>query len=125
MGDVATLATREVMWMIPHSFKILMYVLFFASTAIMIKGLYDKVQFITKGEGLAGLSKLFPEQPNFLKFFQTVFFTGKVPRFKNVAIFHGLIFYGFLILWITTDVVAIHADTPFKIFQGRIYTTLS
>ena len=125
MGDVATLATREVMWNIPHSFKLLMYVLFFASTAAMIKGLHDKLLFITKGEGLKGLSKLFPEQPNVLKFLQTVFFTGKVPRFKNVAVFHGLIFYGFLILWITTDVVAIHADTPFKIFQGRIYTTLS
>jgi len=125
MGDVATLATREVMWNIPHAFKLLMYVLFFVSTGIMFKGLYDKVQFVTKGEGPGALEKLMPKEPNVLKFFHTLFFTGKVPRFKNVAIFHGLVFYGFLILWITTDVVAIHADTPLKIFQGKTYIILS
>ncbi|MGZ3789636.1 MAG: heterodisulfide reductase-related iron-sulfur binding cluster [Bacteriovorax sp.] len=125
MGDVATLATREVMWNIPHAFKLLMYVLFFISTAVMIKGVYEKVQFVTRGEGWQGLEKLFPKEPNVLKFFHTLFFTGKVPRYKNVAIFHGLIFYGFLILWITTDVVAIHADTPLKIFQGDTYIILS
>ncbi len=125
MENVATLATREVLWNIPHSFKLLMYLLFLLSSGIMLKGLYAKILFITKGEGLAGLQKLIPKEPNFLKFFHTLFFTGKVPRFKNVAIFHGLIFYGFLILWITTDVVAIHADTPLKIFQGNTYIILS
>lgn len=125
MGDVATLATREVMWNIPHAFKVLMYALFFISTGIMIKGIYNKIQFVTKGEGVGALEKLMPKEPNLIKFFQTLFFTGKVPRFKNVAIFHGLVFYGFLILWITTDVVAIHADTPLKIFQGKTYIILS
>ncbi len=125
MGDVATLATREVMWNIPHAFKLLMYILFFTSTGIMLKGLFNKIQFVTKGEGVESLSKLIPNEPNVLKFLHTLFFTGKVPRFKNVAIFHGLIFYGFLILWITTDVVAIHADTPLKIFQGKTYIILS
>jgi Fe-S oxidoreductase len=125
MGDVATLATREIMWNIPHVFKLLMYVLFFISTGIMIKGIYAKIQFVTKGEGPGSLEKLIPKEPNLLKFLHTLFFTGKVPRFKNVAIFHGLVFYGFLILWITTDVVAIHADTPLKIFQGKTYIILS
>ncbi len=125
MGDAVTLATREIMWNIPHSFKLAMYALFLLSLAVMIRGILHKVNFITKGEGVSGLKKLFPKEPNFLRFFHTVFFTGKVPRFKNVAIFHGLIFYGFLILWITTDVVAIHADTPLKPFQGSTYIVLS
>ncbi|MBP9681412.1 MAG: 4Fe-4S dicluster domain-containing protein [Bacteriovorax sp.] len=125
MGEIATLATREVMWNIPQAFKLLMYILFFTSTAVMISGFYKKIQFITKGAGMAALLNVVPKEPNFLKFFQTAFFTGKVPRFKNVAIFHGLLFYGFLILWITTDVVAIHADTPFKIFKGNTYIILS
>ena len=125
MGDAMTLATREVLWNIPHEFKILMYALFFLSSAVMLKGIYNKILFVTKGEGLAGLEKLIPKEPNFLKFLQTVFLTGKVPRFKNVAIFHGLLFYGFLILWITTDVVAIHADTPLKIYNGTTYIVLS
>ena len=125
MGEIATLATREVMWNIPHAFKLLMYILFLTSTAVMLSGFYKKIQFITKGTGIAALQNIFPKEPNFLKFFHTVFFTGKVPRFKNVAIFHGLLFYGFLILWITTDVVAIHADTPFKIFHSNTYIILS
>ena len=125
MGDVSTLATREIMWNIPHIFKTLMYLFFLTSTAIMIKGIYNKILFITKGQGIKELKNLIPKEPNFLKFLHTVFFTGKVPRFKNVAIFHGLIFYGFLILWITTDVVAIHADTPLKPFQGSTYIILS
>jgi Fe-S oxidoreductase len=125
MGDVAALATREIMWNVPHSFKLLMYTLFFISMGVLIKGLYSKILFVTKGEGIASLVKVIPKEPNILKFFHTVFFTGKVPRFKNVAIFHGLIFYGFLILWITTDVVAIHADTPLKIFKGNTYIILS
>lgn len=125
MGDFDLLATREVLWNIPHTFKFLMYLFFFISSAIMMKGIYTKIQFITKGEGISGLEKLMPKEPNILKFFHTIFFTGKVPRFKNVALFHGLIFYGFFILWITTDVVAIHADTPLKIFHGNTYIILS
>ena len=31
----------------------------------------------------------------------------------------------FLILWIATDLVAIHYDTPFKIFKGTLYIVVS
>jgi hypothetical protein len=89
MGDVATLATREIMWNIPHVFKTLMYVLFFISTGIMFKGIYEKILFITKGEGIKAIVKVIPKQPNILKFLHTVFFTGKVPRYKDVASFPG------------------------------------
>jgi Fe-S oxidoreductase len=125
MDSVDALASREVLWNIPHEFKTLMYMLFFLSLAIMAKGIYDKILFVTNGEGVQGLKKALPENLNWKKFFQTILFTGKVPRFKNVAVFHNLIFYGFVILWITTDVVAIHADTPFKIFKGNLYIVLS
>lgn len=119
------MAAREIMWSIPSSFKVLMYVLFVLSTIAMFKGLYGKVLFATNGEGFSGLKKLMPEKLNWKKFFQTLFFTGKVPRFKEVAFFHGLIFYGFIILWIATDLVAIHYDTPFKVFQGTTYIVVS
>ena len=121
----ATMATREIMWNIPPSFKVAMYVLFFASLAYMAKGFYDKVIFITAGEGIKGLKKLLPEKLNWGAFFKTAFLTGKVPRSKDVKIFHGLIFWGFFILWIATDLVAIHYDTPFKIFKGPLYITVS
>jgi Fe-S oxidoreductase/nitrate reductase gamma subunit len=36
-----------------------------------------------------------------------------------------LIYFGFVILWIATDLVAIHYDTPFKVFQGPVYIVIS
>ena len=124
MDPLSDLAAREVLWNIPFEFKVAMYVLFFISTAIMFKGVYNKINFVTNQNGIKGFSEFF-KHLNWPTFFKTIFFTGKVPRFKNVALFHNLIFYGFLILWITTDVVAIHADTPFKIFKGPVYIVLS
>ncbi|MCP4914126.1 MAG: 4Fe-4S dicluster domain-containing protein [Oligoflexia bacterium] len=118
-------ATREIMWSIPAPFKTIMYVLFVVSTLAMIKGLYDKLQFAVKGEGVEGLKKLLPEKLNWSNFLKTSFLTGKVPRFQNVATLHGLIFYGFVILWIATDLVAIHYDTPFKVFHGTTYIVIS
>lgn len=120
-----TLSTREVMWNIPASFKIAMYSLLVISSLIFLKGLWGKFQFVTKGKGFAGLKELLPESLNWSSFFKTIFFAGKVPRNKNVGFFHGLIFYGFIILWIATDLVAIHYDTPFKVFQGTTYIVIS
>ncbi|MEC7277773.1 MAG: (Fe-S)-binding protein [Bdellovibrionota bacterium] len=115
-------ATREVMWNIPPSFKYLMYGLLVIATAAMIKGFVDKYKFVTQGKGYQGL---LPKELNWKAFFETVFFTGKVTRHKDVGIFHSLIFYGFVILWIATDLVAIHYDTPFKVFQGTTYIVIS
>jgi len=125
MGDVTTLATREIMWNIPHVFKFIMYGLFICSLAILAKGMHENLLFYTKGEGFKGIKSLLPEKLNWSKFFFTSFFTGKVPRFKYVGFFHGLIFYGFFILWIATDLVAVHYDTPFKVFQGTTYIVVS
>lgn len=116
---------REIMWNIPYEMKILMYSLFVISVAVMAKGVYDKIQLVTKGKGVGALAEIFPEQLNWKKFFHTILFTGKVPRFKEVAFFHGLIFYGFFILWVATDLVAIHYDTPLKVFQGTTYIVVS
>lgn len=125
MGSTEILASREVLWNIPFEFKVLMYLLFLLSTVIMLKGIYEKLLLATNTNKIDELKKAIPAQLNWKKFFHTLLLTGKVPRFKEVAIFHNLIFFGFLILWITTDVVAIHADTPLKIFTGKTYIILS
>jgi len=120
-----SLATREIMWNIPQWMKIVMYLSLFVSLAAMIKGLNQKLLFVTSGEGYKGIKKLLPEKLNWTSFFNTIFFTGKVPRHPEVGFFHSLIFYGFVILWIATDIVAIHYDTPLKIFQGTTYIIIS
>ena len=100
MESSIDLATREIMWNIPLSFKILMYVFLFASLAVLAKGLYDKYLFVTNKKPVTGKGGLLPEELNWSSFFGTLFLTGKVKRSKFVGLFHGLIFYGFLILWI-------------------------
>jgi Fe-S oxidoreductase/nitrate reductase gamma subunit len=115
-------ATREIMWNIPFSFKVTMYALFVIAMGVMIKGLYEKYQFVTGGNGV---KDLLPKKLQWGSFFKNIILTGKVPRRKGVAAFHSLIFYGFVILWIATDLVAIHYDTPFKVFQGTTYIVVS
>ena len=115
-------ATREILWGIPPSYKISMYVLFAISLCAMAWGFYQKFQFILGGQGVRSL---LPERLNWKSFFATILFTGKVPRKRDVALAHGMIFWGFVILWIATDLVAIHYDTPFKVFQGTTYIVIS
>jgi Fe-S oxidoreductase/nitrate reductase gamma subunit len=124
-------ASREIMWMIPFSYKVIMYGLLFVAGIIFLKGFYEKLQFVSGSKGIPSLIKktsaggLRPEKLNWSNFLSTIFFTGKVTRNKEVGIFHSLIFYGFMILWIATDLVAIHYDTPFKVFQGPVYIIVS
>lgn len=122
------LATREIMWNIPSSFKVVMYALFFLSVGMLFWGFYKKFQYITQGKGLKSLrgpEGLFAVKMNWGAFFYTIFFQGKVGRKKWVGFFHSLIFYGFVVLWIATDLVAIHYDTPFEVFKGTTYKVIS
>ncbi len=116
------LATREIFWQIPTSFKVLMYVLMFISLGVMVKGILDKFNYVTQGKGF---KSLLPENFNWCRFTETIFFTGKVTRDKKVGFFHSLIYYGFVILLIATELVAIHADSPFKIYKGVTYIVIS
>lgn len=116
------LATREIFWQIPFSFKVIMYVLFFTSVGIMAQGVLKKYKFVTQGNGL---KSLLPEELNWKRFLETIFFTGKVTRNQKVGLFHSLIYYGFVILLIATELVAIHADSPFKVYKGNTYIIIS
>ncbi len=113
---------REIMWSIPYSFTIVMYVTLALATVVFFWGVVRKYRFVSQGESL---KPLFASGLNWKNFLNTIFFQGKVTRVRRVAIFHSLIFYGFLILWIATDLVAIHYDTPFKIFKGPLYLGIS
>ena len=118
------IAAREIMWNIPAWMKTFMYASLLASLAVMAKGFYRYFDFVSLGRGIR-LKEFLPERLNWTNFFRTIFLTGKVSRDKKVGFFHALIFYGFIVLWIATDLVAIHADTPFKIYQGKLYIVVS
>ena len=128
MNEITSTASREIMWNIPYSFKILMYGLLIVSIIILFQGLYKKLLFVAGVKGfkdLKGKQGLLPKKLNWGSFLQTLFFTGKVSRNSYVGFFHSLIYYGFIVLWIATDLVAIHYDTPFKVFQGPLYIIVS
>ena len=116
------MATREIFWQIPTSFKVAMYVFMFVALGVLAQGVFKKYKFVTQGRGI---KSLLPEKLNWTSFIQTIFFTGKVTRDKKVGFFHALIYYGFMILLIATELVAIHADSPFKIYQGNTYIIIS
>ena len=116
-------ATREVFWQIPISFKIAMYVIMFIALGVFIKGIIDKYKYVTAGGGFKSL--IDPKKMNIKSAAETILFTGKVTRKKHVGIFHSMIYYGFTILLIATELVAIHADTPFQLYKGPVYIVVS
>jgi Fe-S oxidoreductase/nitrate reductase gamma subunit len=117
-----TEATREIMWQIPFGFKVTMYLAMFIAMGIFLKGMHAKYLVLTNGKNI---KDLIPKNLNWCNFINTIFFTGKVSRDGYVGFFHSLIYYGFVILLIATELVAIHADTPFKVFTGPTYIVVS
>jgi Fe-S oxidoreductase len=120
--DSTLMASREIMWNIPAWMKIVMYLSLAVATVFFLKGLQAKYQYIV---GKDSFKKLLPKNYNWKNLLRTLFFQGKVTRDPFVAVFHSFIFYGFITLFIATEFVAIHYDTPFKVFQGTTYKIVS
>ena len=55
MNIDASVATREIMWSIPQSFKVIMYLLLFVSLGVFVKGVIEKLKFVTGGKKLRSL----------------------------------------------------------------------
>lgn len=115
-------ASRQIMWMIPFWMKVVMYLSLAVATYFFAQGLLVKFRFVTAGKNP---KLILPEKLNVKNFLMTIFFQGKVPRDGFVNVYHTMIFWGFLTLFIATELVAIHADTPFKVFQGTTYKVVS
>jgi Fe-S oxidoreductase len=115
-------ASREIMWNIPSWMKVFMYLSVAVATVVFGLGLVDKYKYVTQGKDWR---QIFPKELNFENFLRTIFFQGKVTRDPFVGIFHSMIFYGFVTLFIATEFVAIHFDTPFKVFTGTAYKVVS
>lgn len=116
-------ATREIMWMIPYWMKVLMYLSLAVAAYYFVQGFMEKFRFVTNGKNWK--QDLFPKKFNFENFLRTIFFQGKVQRDSYVGVYHTMLFYGFVVLFIATELVAIHADTPFKVFKGTTYIVVS
>jgi Fe-S oxidoreductase len=120
--DATMEASREIMWNIPFWMKVAMYLALAAASAVFAKGLVEKYKYVTQGKDP---KQILPKQLNLENFLRTIFFQGKVTRDTYVGVFHSMIFYGFVTLFIATEFVAIQFDTPFKIFTGTAYKIVS
>ena len=120
--DVALEASREIMWNIPLWMKVAMYLSLVVATVVFAQGILEKYKYVAQGRSWKGLM---PKQLNLENFLRTIFFQGKVTRDPYVGIYHSMLFYGFIVLFIATELVGIHADTPFKIFKGTTYIVVS
>ena len=117
--------SREMLFSMPSWTMILTYLTFALSVIAFSIGISRKIKFVTNGKGLGELKKILPKKLYWGAFFKTLFLQGKVTRNLFVGFFHSSIFISFLILTVTTTIVAIHQDTPLKIFTGNIYILFS
>lgn len=113
--------TREIMWNVSE--PRMMYILFFISLTVAGIGTRHRVKQMIRG-------RKDPERSTnkikrFRKLIKTVFLQSKLFNFTYPGIFHGLIFYSFVVLFITTSVIMMDYDWGTSFFRGYLYIFLS
>jgi len=100
-----------------------MYVMALISVLAAGYGIYKKILFIRRGK---------PAPDRFQNIFirikfslAQIFFQKKTLKRFLPGAFHSLIFYPFLILFITTAIISMDYDLNTSIFKGHIYSVLS
>jgi Fe-S oxidoreductase/nitrate reductase gamma subunit len=120
-------ATRPLMWNISHAWG--MYLLLLIAAAIFAWGLYKRIEFWRRGKG--DKERLADWGKRLKVLLQEVFLQKQVRNSSYPAILHCLIFYSFIVLFITTLIVMVQYDAgklfgiQLNIFQGFIYVFFS
>jgi len=120
MPDISQ-ASREIMWNISHPW--IMYLLFFIAMAVFACGLYKRIDFWRKGK---------PDDERFSDWgkriwllLKELFLQNRVVTSRFPGIFHSFIIYSFIVLIITTGVIAIDYDMGTGFFRGHVYAFLT
>ncbi len=120
MGQ-ASEATREILWNISHTW--ILYLLLVVSLAVFALGACRRIQSWKKGKGdqerFSDLSK------RFFLMVREVLLQNRVRQSGFPALFHSFIFYSFLVLVLTTAVIALDVDFGTSLFRGYLYLTLT
>jgi Fe-S oxidoreductase/nitrate reductase gamma subunit len=120
-------ATRPLMWNVSHTW--LMYVLFFAAAALFAWGMIQRIQFWR--EGREDNERFSDWGKRFWVLVRESLLQKRVRSSPFPGIFHSLLFYSFLVLFITTLIIMVQYDADhflglrFNIFQGFTYTFFS
>ena len=108
MQQEQIVALREIYWNIPQPLgSIFLYGLAIITTAVMTWGILRDIARWRKGRPEARLDQLLPRLREFLV---QLFGQKKVLRDRRAGSMHALIFFGFLALFIGTDIIAVEED---------------
>jgi Fe-S oxidoreductase/nitrate reductase gamma subunit len=114
-------ATREILWNISHVW--VLYAIFAAAMVVFGFGVYQRIQFWRKGKSD---DERFSELPRRLLFtLREVFAQSAVRQKRFPGLIHVFVLYSFLVLVVTTTVVAVDHDFGTSLFKGAIYVVLS
>ncbi|MBP8251468.1 MAG: (Fe-S)-binding protein [Herpetosiphon sp.] len=116
------IAYREIYWNLPHGVEILVYIAAIASIGLMFYKVYQDVRLWRKGYAVSRsanfASRLWDTTSQVLG-------QKRVLKDRIPGVMHTFIFYGFLALFIGTDVIAAEADFTIPIAgeeAGKILT---
>ncbi|MCX7953120.1 MAG: heterodisulfide reductase-related iron-sulfur binding cluster [Deltaproteobacteria bacterium] len=109
--------TREIFFNLPSIWnKVLMYGLFLVALGYLFFSLYQRFK-------LWGLLKICPT--NLVPFLKAILFQSKFPERKNTGWAHFFVYFGFLVLVVTTTSVFIDYDLGIRIYRGTYYLAIT
>jgi Fe-S oxidoreductase/nitrate reductase gamma subunit len=120
-------ATRPLMWNISHVW--VMYGLFIIALIVCAWGIYKRIEFWRRGK--SDNERLSDWGKRLGVLLREIFLQKQVRNSSYPAIFHCLVFYSFLVLFVTTLIIMIQYDAGhlfglhLNIFQGIVYVFFS
>ena len=116
--------TRSLWWNI-HDYpfyKEIFYSLFYISALIFVYGFYSKIKRYLRGKPKNNFNNL---SKRFTNMFSKSFLHKGWGKYKIVLLAHILVFYGFFVLWIGTDILTVQDKLPVYFFEGPFYKAYS
>jgi len=119
----ADLITREILWNIPYSFKVIMYVLAAAALLSFFGGGYLRLKSVMGGTIYLPRDNVGKRLKNLICVW---LFQSKLGKNPGRWFVHALMFWGFVTLFIVTEIVAVEEWTPGNaFFHGNFYIVVS
>ncbi len=114
-------ANREIMWNISHAW--VMYLLALIAVSIFSYGIWRKISFWRRGKSAEERWSDFGRR--FLVMLKEIFLQRRTRQEAWPGVFHSLIFYSFIMLVVTTSILALDCDFGTSLFKGPLYVFLS
>jgi Fe-S oxidoreductase/nitrate reductase gamma subunit len=111
-------ATREIYWNIPHYSIGIMYALYLVVLLVAGYGVYRRYRRWRRGKPLACFDQPAERIGRLLKY---ALVQSRTTASAYPGLFHGMIFFGFLVLMVATAIVMIDFDAGIHIMHGPLY----